>query len=85
MEQNLLKTGRYYIYRMVDEETGGRRLYKVKYTGKMTDDGKAVCIPKQGKQYKGSLDCDVRQMTPIDPFIDGGEATKVHVPGGFGV
>lgn len=84
METSELKKGRYYIYRMVNEETGARRLYKVKYTGEMTKDGKAMCIPKQGKQFKGKLDCVVRMMTPIDPFHDSSESTRKHTPGGLG-
>lgn len=83
MENSELKKGNYYIYRMVDEETGTRRLVKVKYTGEMKKD-KAVCIPKQGKKYMGLLDCDVRQMVPIEPFRDSSEATRTHSPGGLG-
>jgi len=84
MEKENLYQGRYYIYRMVNEETGQRRLYKVKYLGEVTEGGKAICIPKQGKQYKGRIECDIRMMTPIDTFHDSSESTRQHTPGGLG-
>jgi len=85
MEAKELRKGSYYIYRMVPEEGGVRRLFKVRYTGELTKEGFAICIPKQGKQFKGRMDCNIRMMTIIESFHDSGEAAKVHTPGGFGV
>mgnify|MGYP006289684063 CR=1 FL=1 len=84
MQKEELRKGAYYVYRFVCPETKRRRLYKVKYTGEINDKGEAVCIPKQGKQYKGRMECDIRQMQVIESFGDTGESTRVHTPGALG-